>query len=85
MIGWLKNAPAPRRPSTPDGTRIYAIGDIHGCVDMTDSLLAAIADAMKQQPVWQTIGVFVGDYIDRGSQRSHRRWTSSPFTAITKR
>jgi serine/threonine protein phosphatase 1 len=68
MIDWLKRAPVPRRPSTPDGTRIYAIGDIHGCADAMDSLLAAIADDMKQQPVRQTMGVFLGDYVDRGSQ-----------------
>jgi serine/threonine protein phosphatase 1 len=68
MIDWLKNAPVPRQPSTPDGTRIYAIGDIHGCADAMDSLLATIADDVKQQPARQTIGVFLGDYVDRGAQ-----------------
>lgn len=68
MIVWLKNAPAARQPSTPDGTRIYAIGDIHGCLDEMNSLLTAIDDDMKQQPVRQALGVFLGDYVDRGSQ-----------------
>ena len=68
MIDWLKNASTPRRPAVPDGTRIYAIGDIHGCTEPMDSLLTLIADDMWRQPARETIGVFLGDYVDRGPQ-----------------
>ena len=40
--------------------RLFAIGDIHGCADELERLLAAIPLAADD-----TI-VFVGDYIDRG-------------------
>src|SRR5665213_1204625 len=66
MIDWRKNAPALRPPSTPDGTRIYGIGDIHGCLETMEALLRVIADDMAHQPAQQTIGVFLGDYVDRG-------------------
>lgn len=66
MMGWLKTAPNPPQPSVSDGTRIYAIGDIHGCADLLDSLLVTISDDMRQRPTRQMIGVFLGDYIDRG-------------------
>jgi len=40
---------------------IYAIGDIHGCLDRLERLLAKIdPDPMRDQLV------FLGDYIDRG-------------------
>jgi Calcineurin-like phosphoesterase len=46
-----------------DGQCVYAIGDIHGRLDLLDALLERIwADAPKDG---NTL-VFVGDYIDRG-------------------
>lgn len=68
MIGWLKNMHLRRQPSVPEGTRIYAIGDIHGCADILDTLLVLIAEDMRRKPVRKPIGVFLGDYIDRGTQ-----------------
>jgi len=40
--------------------RLFAIGDIHGCVDELAAMLSAIA------PVRGDTVVFVGDYVDRG-------------------
>jgi serine/threonine protein phosphatase 1 len=40
--------------------RLFAIGDIHGCVDELAAMMTAIA------PVRGDTVVFVGDYIDRG-------------------
>ncbi len=52
-------------PPCPEQT-IYAIGDIHGCIDLLEALLAAIdADILKcreESPVL----VLLGDYVDRG-------------------
>jgi serine/threonine protein phosphatase 1 len=54
--------------SLPRGTRIYAIGDIHGRSDLLNPLLRCIEADCRQRPVERAITVFVGDYIDRGSQ-----------------
>jgi len=56
-----------RRPSLPAGLRIYAIGDIHGRLDLLDKLLALINDDLVQRPSLRPVYVFLGDYIDRGS------------------
>jgi serine/threonine protein phosphatase 1 len=67
MIDFLKRAFSGRhrartRPAPPDHL-IYAVGDIHGCLDQLDRLLTAIrADAKGERAEI----VFVGDYIDRG-------------------
>lgn len=53
-------------PSVPDGVRVYAIGDIHGCDDQFAKLLALIdADHARREPMHQVI-VLLGDLIDRG-------------------
>jgi serine/threonine protein phosphatase 1 len=50
----------------PDGVRIYAIGDIHGCSDLLARLLLRIDQHLLSNPVDEAIQVFLGDYIDRG-------------------
>jgi serine/threonine protein phosphatase 1 len=52
--------------SVPKGTRIYAIGDIHGRLDLLDSVLARIDLDVRAHPASNVIRVFLGDYIDRG-------------------
>jgi serine/threonine protein phosphatase 1 len=49
-----------------DGTRIYAIGDIHGRSDLLQQLLARIVAHVSAKPAFRPILVFLGDYIDRG-------------------
>ncbi len=61
-----KSKPASRLWALPDGERVYAIGDIHGRLDLLDSLLAKIdADDEARGPA-QTTTVFLGDLADRG-------------------
>jgi len=55
-----------RRPSLPADLRIYAIGDIHGRLDLLDTLLAWINADIALRPTKRPISVFLGDYIDRG-------------------
>ena len=55
-----------RRPQVPDGIRIYAIGDIHGRVDLLDNMFKRIDANIASNPTPQCIEVFLGDYIDRG-------------------
>ena len=54
-------------PSLPSGLRIYAIGDIHGRLDLLKQLMEQI-DA-EPKPAGITVKkIFLGDYIDRGLQ-----------------
>jgi serine/threonine protein phosphatase 1 len=55
-----------RRPSIPDGIRIYAVGDIHGRIDLLDRLLFSIAEDVASRAIVRPVYVFLGDYIDRG-------------------
>ena len=54
------------RPRLPEGTRIYAFGDIHGRLDLLDEVIARIDADMAKHPASNAISVFLGDYIDRG-------------------
>jgi len=56
-----------RRPSLPPELRIYAIGDIHGRLDLLNELLARIGSDIALRPTVRPLYVFLGDYIDRGS------------------
>ena len=56
--------PAPGR--LPPDHRVYAIGDIHGCLDRLHALHAAIADDLAARPVATPLLLHVGDYVDRG-------------------
>ena len=59
-----KSAPT---PFVPENTRVYCIGDIHGRLDLLTELIERIqTDA--QQFSGQIIIVYLGDYLDRGSQ-----------------
>jgi len=54
------------RARLPDGNRIYAVGDIHGRLDLLDEVIARIDADMAMHPASNTIRIFLGDYIDRG-------------------
>jgi serine/threonine protein phosphatase 1 len=54
------------RPRAPDGIRIYAVGDIHGRLELLDDVLARIDADMAKHPISNATRVFLGDYIDRG-------------------
>jgi serine/threonine protein phosphatase 1 len=59
----------PRRQSSPAGARgwrAYAVGDIHGRLDLLDELLDKIHDDIARRAARKVLLVFVGDLIDRG-------------------
>ncbi|MFZ5746830.1 MAG: metallophosphoesterase [Pseudomonadota bacterium] len=59
-------APDPPAAAIPDGERIYAVGDIHGRLDLLDDLIDRIvADDARRGAAHSTI-IFLGDLIDRG-------------------
>ncbi len=52
--------------SIPDGQRVYAIGDVHGCLDQLDRLLDAIDRDDSTRPPADTTIILLGDLVDRG-------------------
>lgn len=51
----------------PPGERIYAVGDVHGCLDRLVTLHELIAQDLAERPAMRTTLIHLGDYIDRGS------------------
>jgi UDP-glucuronate 4-epimerase len=55
-----------RESSGPAGCRAYAIGDVHGRLDLLVDLLARIDEDNKRRPPAKTWLIFLGDLVDRG-------------------
>lgn len=64
MLGWWVSDKG--RPRTPRGRRAYAIGDVHGRLDLLDRLLSQIEQDVDRRPSRKNALVFLGDLIDRG-------------------
>ena len=58
--------PTEFQPRVAPGTRVWAVGDIHGRDDLLAELLAVIARDGRRAPETRKLVVFLGDYIDRG-------------------
>ncbi len=54
-------------PLIPQRT-VFAVGDIHGCIDKLDKLLTLIDADIEQSGGQDPILVCVGDYVDRGDR-----------------
>ena len=54
--------------STPEDTRLYAVGDIHGRKDLLDSMLLRIVRNATRSDASRRVVVFLGDYVDRGTE-----------------
>lgn len=50
----------------PDGLRIYAIGDVHGRLDLLAKMHNSITVHLEEQPVADWRVIHLGDYVDRG-------------------
>ena len=78
------SAPAPA--SLPEGLRVYAVGDIHGCLDRLLALEALMAEDAARAPEPRRLIVHLGDYVDRGPDSSgviERLSGPPPFPAET--
>jgi serine/threonine protein phosphatase 1 len=53
------------RPETT-ATRVYAIGDIHGRLDLTVRLETVIRADLDRRPTDEPLICYLGDYVDRG-------------------
>jgi serine/threonine protein phosphatase 1 len=62
-------APATRPGTVPAGQAVYAIGDVHGRLDLLEDLLARIREDAGQHPSDSARSlIFLGDYVDRGPE-----------------
>lgn len=59
---------APAVPAVPDGTVVWAVGDIHGRLDLLQPLVEAIVADPRDRVATRRVVVFLGDYIDRGPE-----------------
>jgi serine/threonine protein phosphatase 1 len=64
LKGWLGKVE--KRACAPSGMRIYAIGDVHGCVDLLERAFASIDNDIAGLSNERVVQVFLGDYVDRG-------------------
>jgi len=68
MMGFSRSNGEVRKPRLPDGIRIYAISDIHGCADLLQKMFTVIDRDLANAGSMRAIHVFLGDYIDRGPE-----------------
>lgn len=70
MINLLRKLFEPKgqapRHSVPPGERVYAIGDIHGRLDLFERLIEAVERDDAQRPPARTTMILLGDLVDRG-------------------
>ena len=64
ILTFMRGAEAIR--SGPRDYRAYAVGDIHGRLDLLERLLGEIERDLKSRPVRKALIVFLGDLVDRG-------------------
>lgn len=78
-------------PRGPDGQVLYAIGDVHGRLDLLADLVDMIHLDMTASAVTQPTVILLGDYIDRGSNSPGvlesvlRYQARAPYKVITLR
>lgn len=53
-------------PRVPEGQRVFAVGDIHGRLDLFEALVGAIEADDRKSPPARTTVILLGDLIDRG-------------------
>lgn len=66
MLSILRAPAKAEKPRLPEGVRIYAISDVHGCAHLLEPLLKVIDADVRRGRACEAIEVYLGDYIDRG-------------------
>ncbi|GAA3263918.1 hypothetical protein GCM10020258_29860 [Sphingomonas yabuuchiae] len=67
-------------PAMVPGLRVYAIGDIHGRLDLLDAILTRIEVDHAARPPAERHIIFLGDLVDRGPDRPES-WSASASLA----
>jgi len=64
----MPDRPFPQAPvyAAPEGLRVYAIGDVHGCLRQLEAMHKAIAADLQENPPEAAHIIYLGDYVDRG-------------------
>lgn len=62
-----KNKSEYKESSAPDGSRIYAVGDIHGRLDLLKSINKKIKKDISENKSERNVVIYIGDYVDRGN------------------
>lgn len=57
---------APLSPRAPDGRVVWAIGDVHGRLDLLEALVDGVLADAASRDGQETEVIFLGDYVDRG-------------------
>ena len=52
----------------PNDTRVYAIGDIHGRLDLLQAVEGLVLEDAAGAPERRKVVVYLGDYVDRGPE-----------------
>ena len=55
-------------PAIPEGRRVYAVGDIHGCLSLFDKLLAKLDEDNEARAAADVTLILLGDLVDRGPE-----------------
>lgn len=76
-----------KQASAPEGVRLYAIVDIHGRLDLLESLLSLIERDQSGRAGMPVVLIFLGDYVDRGPDSKGVvdrliRGFASPYTPV---
>jgi serine/threonine protein phosphatase 1 len=53
-------------PRVPDGSRVYAVGDIHGRLDLLREINQLIHEDAYARQAPRNVVIYLGDYVDRG-------------------
>lgn len=76
-------------PAIPPGERVYAIGDVHGRLDLLTGLLSRIDRDESARGAAATRFIFLGDLVDRGPQSAAvvdhvltRDWAGRPVDVL---
>ena len=66
VFGLFRRKDAADASRVPEGTVVYAVGDVHGCLNLLQRLEKEIAEDMTGREASRRVVVYLGDYIDRG-------------------
>ena len=66
LFGRSARKAAAALPRVPDNARVYAVGDIHGRLDLLRQIERQIADDAAAARAARNVVIYLGDYIDRG-------------------
>lgn len=61
-------APEPSAYAVPEGSVVYAIGDVHGRIDLLEDLERKIVRDVEGHSESRRVIVYLGDFVDRGYQ-----------------